>query len=71
MNLVAAFCDVCFTDETVQELLRYGVYAVPVERQGQRTNELILRYAGLTKDELTLGAERLRVGIEGIRLCHL
>ena len=68
MNLVAAFRDVCFTDKAIQELLRGGVYAVPVERQGQRTNELILRYAGLTKDELTLGAERLRVGIEGILL---
>lgn len=68
MNLIAAFRDVCFTDKAIQELLRGGVYAVPVERQGQRTNELILRYAGLTKDELTLGADRLRIGIEGIRL---
>ena len=68
MNLIAAFRDVCFTDKAIQELLRGGVYAVPVERQGQRTNELILRYAGLTKDELTLGAEHLRIGIEGILL---
>lgn len=66
MNLVAAFRDVCFTDESIQELLRCGVYAAPVERQGQRTNELILRYAGLTKDELASGTERLRKGIEGI-----
>lgn len=68
MNLVAAFRDVRFTDEAMQELLRCGVYAVPVERQGQHTNELILRYAGLTKDELTLGAECLRIGIERIGL---
>lgn len=64
MNIVAAFCGVHFTDGVMQELLRCGVYAVPVERQGQRTDELILRYAGLTKDELYLGAERLRIGIE-------
>lgn len=53
---------------TPSELLRCGVYAVPVERQGRRTNELILRYAGLTRDELALGAERLRLGIERISL---
>ncbi len=63
MNIVAAFRDVLFTDEAVQELLRCGVYAVPVERRGQRTNELILRYAGLTKDELLLGAERLHAAV--------
>lgn len=68
MNLVAAFRDVRFTDENIQKLLHCGVYAVPVERHGQRTNELILRYAGLTKAELTLGAERLRKGIEGINM---
>ena len=68
MNLVAAFRGVCFTDENIQKLLHCGVYAVPVERQGQRTNELILRYAGLTKAELTLGEERLQKGIEGINL---
>ena len=66
MNLVAAFRDVRFTDENIQELMRGGVYAAPVERQGQRTNELILRYAGLTKDELSIGAERLRKVIERI-----
>ena len=68
MNLVAAFRDVCFTDGVIQELLRCGVYAIPVERQEQRTNELILRYAGLTKDELSLGVKRLRIGVEGISL---
>ena len=61
MNVIAAFRDVRFTDGNIQELLRCGVYATPVERQGQRTNELILRYSGLTKGELTLGAERLRL----------
>ncbi len=68
MNVIAAFRDVCFTDEAIQELLRCGVYAVPVERQNRRTNELILRYAGLTKNELSLGAERLRSGIERIHM---
>ncbi len=66
MNLVAAFHGVCFTDKNIQELLRCGVYALPVERQGERTDELILRYAGLTKDELALGAERLKEGMERI-----
>ena len=68
INLVAAFRDVCFTNENIQRLLRCGVYAIPVERQGQRSNELILRYAGLTKAELSLGVERLREGIEHINM---
>lgn len=68
MNLVAAFHGICFTDSKIQELLHCGVYAVPVERQGKRTNELILRYAGLTKEELALGAERLKIGIEHIHM---
>ena len=33
------------------------------EETGAQLPELILRYAGLTKEELTLGAERLRAGI--------
>lgn len=64
MNLVAAFDNVVFIDERMLKLLNCGVYAVPVERQGRRTNELILRYAGLTKDELAVGVRRLRIGIE-------
>lgn len=68
MNLVAAFDGVPrFTDEHLRELMRCGVYAAPVERLGRPTNELILRYAGLTKEELALGAERLRAGIG--RIC--
>ena len=63
MNLVAAFDGVCFTEELTRQLLRHGVYAAPVERQGRRTNELVLRYSGLTKEELTLGVERLQAGI--------
>lgn len=66
MNIIAAFSNACFTDENIQVLLRCGVYAVPVERQEKRTNELILRYAGLAKDELSLGAERLWKGLEFI-----
>ena len=62
MNLVAAFDGVCFTEELTRQLLRHGVYAAPVERQGRRTNELVLRYSGLTKEELTLGVERLQAG---------
>lgn len=64
MNLVADFDGVRFTDERVRELLRCGVYAAPIERQGRRTGELILRYAGLTKDELTCGAERLKAAMD-------
>ncbi len=70
MNLVAAFNGVCFTDENIRELLRCGVYAVPIERQDRRTDELILRYAGLTKDDLILGAERLRTGIDRCLRCN-
>ena len=64
MTLVADFDGVRFTDERVRELLRCGVYAAPVEREGRRTGGLILRYAGLTKDELTCGAERLKAAMD-------
>lgn len=64
MNLVAGFDGMCFTDEALRQLLRCGVYAVPVEREGHRTDELILRYAGLTQVELTEGAQRLLTGMK-------
>ena len=63
MNLVAAFDNVRFTKELTSKLMQSGVYAASVEsqavRKGQHENKLILRYSGLTKDELQLGAERL------------
>ncbi len=63
MNLVVLFDDVMFTDEKIQRMLQCGVYAVPVERRGKYTNELILRYAGLTKEEIALGVKRLAKSI--------
>lgn len=63
MNLLVAFRSVDFTDKLVQLLLTNGVYAMPVEQQsifrGQHSNELILRYAGLTRDEIEQGVQRL------------
>ena len=64
MNLVAAFDGVDCTDVLVRRMLQQGAYAVPVEQQaavkGQHKNELILRYSGLTRDELALGAAQLK-----------
>ena len=60
MNLVAAFDGVDCMDVLVRRMLQQGAYAVPVEQQaavkGQHKNELMLRYSGLTRDELALGA---------------
>lgn len=67
MNLVAAFDGVDFTDALVRRMLQQGGYAVPVEQQaavkGRYKNALILRYSGLTCDELALGAVRLRAAV--------
>lgn len=67
MNLVAAFDGVDCTDALVRRMLQQGVYAVPVEQQaavkGLHKNELILRYSGLTRAELALGAARLKAAI--------
>ena len=64
MNLVAAFDGVDCMDVLVRRMLQQGAYAVPVEQQaavkGQHKNELILRYSGLTRDELALGAAQLK-----------
>ena len=67
MNLVAAFEKVHFDEAQVQKLLKHGVYAAPVERHvtGRENdgNELILRYSGLTGEELAEGVKRLKEGI--------
>lgn len=67
MNLVAAFDGGDCTDAIVRRMLQQGAYAVPVEQQaavkGQHKNKLILRYSGLTRDELALGAARLKAAI--------
>ena len=51
-------------DVLVRRMLQQGAYAVPVEQQaavkGQHKNKLILRYSGLTRDELALGAAQLK-----------
>lgn len=67
MNLVAAFDGVDCTDALVRRMLQRGVYVVSVEQQaavkGRHKNELILRCSGLTRDELALGAARLKAAI--------
>ena len=67
MSLVVGFPGTVFTAESVQRLLRQGVYAVPVEQQtarkGWHEDELLLRYAGLTKEELSLGVARIRAAL--------
>ena len=54
MNLVAAFDGVDCTDVLVRRMLQQGAV------KGQHKNELILRYSGLTRDELALGAAQLK-----------
>lgn len=57
MNLVAAFDGVDCTDALVRRMLQQAAV------KGQHKNELILRYSGLTRDELALGAARLKAAI--------
>lgn len=63
MNLIASFDDIEFTEEVCSALLDCGVYAVPVYQQScsekNYRNALILRYSGLTEDELCAGVTRL------------
>ena len=70
MNLTVDFSPVLFSEEQIQHLLSHGIYAVPVEYHSAPTakpsSQLILRYCGLTKEELSLGVERLKKALDEI-----
>ena len=63
MNLIVSFSDIDFTENVCQRLLEKGVYALPVKPpvcSGKNSRSaLILRYTGLTEDEIRLGVMRL------------
>jgi GntR family transcriptional regulator/MocR family aminotransferase len=67
MHIVAEFDNVEFTEQRINKLLDLGVYVVPVERhsltKGSHTNQIIMGYAGLTRDDLVFGLERLKTVI--------
>ena len=59
----AVLYDIDFTENVCQRLLEKGVYALPVKPpvcSGKNSRSaLILRYTGLTEDEIRLGVTRL------------
>lgn len=67
MNLIVSFSDIDFTENVCQRLLEKGVYALPVKPpvcSGKNSRSaLILRYTGLTEDEIRLGVTRLFVAL--------
>ena len=68
MHVVAEFEGVTFTEERIRRLLRSGVYVVPVENhsltKGNHTNQIILGYAGLTKEAMTRGLDLLKTELD-------
>ena len=64
MHVVAEFDNVEFTEQRINKLLDSGVYVVPVERhsltKGSHANQIIMGYAGLTRDDLMLGLYLLK-----------
>lgn len=67
MHVVAEFKDTVFDPERIRRLLQAGVYVVPVEDhsliKGSHTNQIILGYAGLTKDAMTRGLELIKTDL--------
>lgn len=64
MHIVAEFENAVFSEKQVSKLLAYGIYVVPVERhsikKGSHANQIILGYAGLTKDDFIRGLSILK-----------
>lgn len=72
MHIVAEFDNVEFTEQRINELLNSGVYVVPVERhsltKGSHANQIIMGYAGLTRDDLIFGLDILKKAISVPRI---
>lgn len=68
MHLVAELDGVIFSEEQMQTLLSSGVYVVPVERhsltRGTHENQIILGYAGLTREQMEGGLKILKETIK-------
>ncbi|MGI6733668.1 MAG: PLP-dependent aminotransferase family protein [Anaerovoracaceae bacterium] len=64
MHVVAEFDNVAFTEQRINKLLDAGVYVVPVERhsltKGSHANQIIMGYAGLTREDLMSGLDILK-----------
>ncbi len=64
MHVVAEFEGIDFTEERIRRLLRSGVYVVPVVNhslmKGSHSNQIILGYAGLTRDAMARGLDLIR-----------
>ena len=64
MHIVAEFDDIEFTEQHINDLLKCGVYVVPVERhsltKGNHINQIIMGYAGLTEDDFINGFNLLK-----------
>jgi len=64
MHVVAEFEDTVFTEERIRRLLQAGVYVVPVENhsliKGSHSNQIILGYAGLTRDAMVRGLDLIK-----------
>ena len=64
MHIVAEFDNIEFTKQHIHDLLKRGVYVVPVERhsltKGNHINQIIMGYAGLTEDDFISGLNLLK-----------
>ena len=64
MHVIAEFKDLTFTAERAKGLLRSGVYVVSVENhsieKGIHNNQIILGYAGLEREAMSLGIDLLK-----------
>jgi len=75
MHLVAEFEGICFTGEWIGHLMQSGVYVVPVEdhalKKGNHTNQIILGYAGLSKENMSLGIDLIKAEMSELSSAHL
>ena len=68
MHVVAEFEGVAFTEERISRLFQSGIYIVPVENhslnKGSHTNQIILGYAGLTREAMSHGLALLKAELD-------
>jgi Transcriptional regulators containing a DNA-binding HTH domain and an aminotransferase domain (MocR family) and their eukaryotic orthologs len=67
MHLVAEFKDIVFNVEIINAMLESGIYIVPVENhsavKGIHTNQIILGYAQLSRENMVRGLEMLKAAV--------
>lgn len=68
MHVVTEFDGVTFSEERIRRLFQSGIYIVPVENhsltKGNHTNQIILGYAGLTREAMSHGLALLKAELE-------